>query len=178
MAQFRILILLTLVGCQATNNGTSNKSTQVKKNTLVIVSTVQPENKKTQKKITKATKANIHKTKKIKPSEVSDLWHRIAMQLKLPNYNDNRIEQRINWYLKHPHYMKTITKRSKPFMYHIVNQIEQRKLPLELALLPIVESDFNIKAKSPAGRLAYGRVGRDDAGFRRAGCRGRHDVVQ
>jgi len=148
MAQLRIFILLALIGCQTNNvtvkdNGKKNKSNH---------SPIKLNQTKPTKQVVKIVKkTQIKKIIKKKPSEVSDLWQRIAMQLKFPSFNNKEIDQKIAWYLKHPFYMHTITKRSEPFIYHIVNQIEQRKLPLELALLPIVESDFEIKAQSAQG---------------------------
>ncbi|WP_170940441.1 LysM peptidoglycan-binding domain-containing protein [Pseudoalteromonas sp. NBT06-2] len=150
MAQLRIFIFIALIGCQTNSETLKDTKPQTKSN--------HSHSKLNHaKKITTIPKTpNKTKIKKVinkKPSEVSDLWFRIAMQLKFPNVNNKKIDKKIAWYLKHPNYMHTISKRSEPFIYHIVNQIEHRKLPLELALLPIVESDFDIKAQSNQGAI-------------------------
>lgn len=148
MAQLRILIILALIGCQSNNVAVNKSSLKVKSNH----SPAKSNKAESTPVITKIeTNKKVKKTTIKKPAEVSDLWLRIAMQLKLPTIKHKEIDKKIAWYLKHPYYMHTITKRSEPFLYHIVNQIEQRKLPLELALLPIVESDFEIKALSAQG---------------------------
>ena len=84
----------------------------------------------------------------ILPSEAEDVWHRIRMQLQFAPSNHERVQNRVDWYLKHPNYMETITKRAEPFLYYIVNEVERRGLPIELALMPLIESDFDTSAYS------------------------------
>jgi membrane-bound lytic murein transglycosylase D len=86
--------------------------------------------------------------KNILPSEAEDVWHRIRIQLQFAPSNHERVQNRVDWYLKHPNYMETITKRAEPFLYYIVNEVERRGLPIELALMPLIESDFDTSAYS------------------------------
>ncbi|TLX45999.1 lytic transglycosylase [Pseudoalteromonas phenolica] len=84
----------------------------------------------------------------ILPREAEDVWHRIRIQLQFAPSNHERVQNRVDWYLKHPNYMETITKRAEPFLYYIVNEVERRGLPIELALMPLIESDFDTSAYS------------------------------
>lgn len=84
----------------------------------------------------------------ILPSEAEDVWHRIRVQLQFAPSTHERVQNRVDWYLKHPNYMETITKRAEPFLYYIVNEVERRGLPIELALMPLIESDFDTSAYS------------------------------
>ena len=84
----------------------------------------------------------------ILPSEAEDVWHRIRIQLQFAPSTHERVQNRVDWYLKHPNYMETITKRAEPFLYYIVNEVERRSLPIELALMPLIESDFDTSAYS------------------------------
>ena len=84
----------------------------------------------------------------ILPIESEDVWHRIRMQLQFAPSTHERVQNRVDWYLKHPNYMETITKRAEPFLYYIVNEVERRGLPIELALMPLIESDFDTSAYS------------------------------
>ena len=59
-----------------------------------------------------------------------------------------RITAARNRYLRDRNYFPVVTERAKPFFAYIVAQIEKRQLPLELALLPFVETSFNIRAYS------------------------------
>lgn len=85
--------------------------------------------------------------------QVTNLWSRIATQLTFDVPDDRRVEVQQNWYLKHPKYMDRVSKRAAPFLFLIVEELEKRNLPMELALLPIVESAFDPFAYSH-GRAA------------------------
>ncbi|WP_432459860.1 MULTISPECIES: LysM peptidoglycan-binding domain-containing protein [unclassified Agarivorans] len=77
------------------------------------------------------------------PIVYDDLWQRIEQQFELPLPQKNkRLQAQLNWFLKHPDYMARVSKRAAPYLYFIVEEIERRDMPLELALLPIVESAF------------------------------------
>lgn len=77
------------------------------------------------------------------PSEFTDVWERIAYQLSMEIPQNRQVVTERNWYAKHPSYFKRIGKRAEPFLHFIVEEIEKREMPIELALLPIVESAFD-----------------------------------
>jgi membrane-bound lytic murein transglycosylase D len=85
--------------------------------------------------------------------EIKDVWQRVRNQLNFEFEDNKRIAAQRNWYLKHPNYMKRVAKRAKPFLHLIVDKLEQQNMPLELILLPIVESAFDPFAYSH-GRAA------------------------
>ena len=87
------------------------------------------------------------------PIEITDVWDRIGNQLRFKVPDDRRGTVQRNWYLKHPEYMARVVERARPFLFYITEQIEQHNMPLELALLPIVESAFDPFAYSH-GRAA------------------------
>ncbi len=64
-----------------------------------------------------------------------------------------RVAQQFDWYRRHPDYLDRVFRRGQPYLFHIVNSLEARGMPLELALLPIVESAFDPFAYSH-GRAA------------------------
>ncbi len=86
--------------------------------------------------------------KVLSPQEQEDVWQRIAMQFEMDIPNPETVDYYRTWYLKHPSHLRTVAKRAEPFMYMIGEEIEQRGLPMELALLPIVESSFDVFAYS------------------------------
>lgn len=92
-----------------------------------------------------------------KPVEVepepAQLLDRIRAGFVMPVIDQQRTVAQRNWYLKHPDYLMRVLNRSRPYLHHIVTEIEQRGMPLELALLPIVESAFDPFAYSH-GRAA------------------------
>jgi membrane-bound lytic murein transglycosylase D len=77
----------------------------------------------------------------------------LGSRFRFTDLNRPRIEQEVRWLERHPDYLKRVLKRSEPYLFHIVSQLEQRHLPGELALLPVVESGFRPFAYSP-GRAA------------------------
>ena len=79
-----------------------------------------------------------------------DVWKRIESQLNIDIPQTRPVVTERNWYAKHPNYFKRISARAKPFLYFIVEEIEKRKMPIELALLPIAESAFDPFAYSHA----------------------------
>ncbi|MCC5874050.1 MAG: LysM peptidoglycan-binding domain-containing protein [Gammaproteobacteria bacterium] len=83
----------------------------------------------------------------------SDLWERLRRGFAFEDYDDPRIDAQLAYYVSHPNYLNRIAVRAEPYLYHIVEELERRDMPLELALLPIVESAFDPYAYSH-GRAA------------------------
>ncbi|TDY00083.1 LysM peptidoglycan-binding domain-containing protein [Thiohalophilus thiocyanatoxydans] len=71
-----------------------------------------------------------------------DLWERVRAGFSLPDIEHPQIKQQLNWYASHPEYMQRVVQRARPYLYYIVETLEQHDLPMEIALLPIVESAF------------------------------------
>jgi membrane-bound lytic murein transglycosylase D len=79
-----------------------------------------------------------------------DLWQRIRHGFAIPNLNDALVKRKTSEYAANSDYLQRILDRSRLYLYHIVEEIEKRGLPTELALLPMVESAFNPLAYSRA----------------------------
>ena len=75
-------------------------------------------------------------------TQTDNLWHYIAAQMNLPPEQHPRITAERERYLKHPEYLEQISKRAEPYLYLIVQELEQRDLPIELVFVPFVESAF------------------------------------
>ncbi|HEU4601148.1 MAG TPA: LysM peptidoglycan-binding domain-containing protein [Steroidobacteraceae bacterium] len=80
----------------------------------------------------------------------SDLFERIRKGFTLAEIDHEWIDREEAWFANHPDYLDRTFKRGERYLFHIVNEIEARKMPLELALLPVVESAFNPVAYSRA----------------------------
>ncbi|MBS9423660.1 murein transglycosylase D [Photorhabdus caribbeanensis] len=79
-----------------------------------------------------------------------ELWGYIRDELKMKIPDNYRVREQRNYYLKNKSYLHDVTLRAEPYMYWIVRQIKQRDMPMELVLVPIVESAFNPHATSRA----------------------------
>jgi membrane-bound lytic murein transglycosylase D len=79
-----------------------------------------------------------------------DLWQRIRHGFGMPDLHDPLVADRQSWYLNRPDMLRRIFARGSRYLYHIVDELEKRGMPTELALLPMVESAFNPRAVSSA----------------------------
>ena len=80
----------------------------------------------------------------------NDIWDRIRKGFAMPDLEGTLVDDRTQWYAARPDYMERMVGRSSRYLYHIVEELERRKMPTELALLPFVESAFNPQAESTA----------------------------
>jgi membrane-bound lytic murein transglycosylase D len=79
-----------------------------------------------------------------------DVWQRIRAGFAMPDLAGPLVAEKTAWYVARPDYLKRVFERSRRYLFHIVDEIEKRGLPTELALLPMVESSFNPMAYSRA----------------------------
>ena len=82
------------------------------------------------------------------PPSPGDLWDRIVRGYAIPDTDGALVEKWEQWYAERPDYVARMVERSRRYLYHIVTEVEARGMPLEVALLPIVESAFNPTALS------------------------------
>ena len=79
-----------------------------------------------------------------------DMWDRIRRGFKMPDLDNDLVHDREQWYASRPDYIQRMTERSNKYIFHIVEELERRGMPTELALLPYIESAFNPQAVSSA----------------------------
>jgi len=79
-----------------------------------------------------------------------DLWERIRNGFSMQQLYGPLVESQQVWYASRPQMIKIFAERSRRYLYHIVDELEKRGMPTELALLPMVESAFNPMAYSSA----------------------------
>lgn len=80
----------------------------------------------------------------------SDLWARVRRGFKMPDLDTEQVRERERWYASRPDYVLRMTTRGSRYLFHIVEEVEARGMPTELALLPFIESAFNPQAISSA----------------------------
>jgi len=80
----------------------------------------------------------------------ADLWERIRRGFAMSDLEGDLVSDREKWYATRPDYIQRMTERSSRYLFHIVEEIERRDMPMELALLPFIESAFNPQAVSSA----------------------------
>lgn len=82
-------------------------------------------------------------------TQSNDVWQRVRNNYGIPDLYNAEVTKKEAYYAQRADYVARMTDRSGDFMYHIMNEIERRNMPSEIALLPFVESAFVTTAKSP-----------------------------
>ena len=80
----------------------------------------------------------------------SNVWDRIRAGLSLPTLNSPLIARHEQWFVNNPEFMDAMLGRSRLYLYHIVEEVEKRGMPMEIALLPAIESAYKPYAYSRA----------------------------
>ncbi|MDN3651408.1 LysM peptidoglycan-binding domain-containing protein [Thalassotalea ponticola] len=74
---------------------------------------------------------------------VDNIWDRIRAQLTFEIPDNSKVRAHRDWYAKHPTYLDRVAKRAEPFIYYITEELEKHNMPMELVLLPVVESAYD-----------------------------------
>ncbi|MCP5076695.1 MAG: LysM peptidoglycan-binding domain-containing protein [Psychromonas sp.] len=149
---FPFLLLISLTACQTITPTTSTEAEVIPEKEVVIVDPiVEPSVDETEEE----GLSHLVQDKKENELPVIDpgyenIWLKLAEGFEFEVPENSRVAKQRDYYLRHPNYLKKVSKRAEPFLYLIVEQIEAKNLPLELALLPVVESTFDPFAYSPA----------------------------
>lgn len=80
-----------------------------------------------------------------------NVWQRAREGFQLPEVNPELVRRHEKYYTARPEYLRRTLDRSRKYLFHIMNEVEKRGMPTELAFLPVVESSFVPTASSPVG---------------------------
>ena len=80
----------------------------------------------------------------------SDLWERIRVGFKIPEPDTDLVARHERWYAGNPEYVSRMVERARLYLYYIVDEVEKRGMPMEIALLPAIESSYKPHAYSHA----------------------------
>jgi len=79
-----------------------------------------------------------------------NLWDELVEGYKFPPVSDAAVSKHLRWFSNNQRYLDKITAQSKPYLYYVANEMRANDMPLELALLPIVESAYDPFVVSPS----------------------------
>ncbi len=79
-----------------------------------------------------------------------DVWERIRLGFAIPDLNNPLVATHTTWYSARPEYIQRISQRASRYLFYVVQELEKRQMPTEIALLPFIESAFNPQAFSSA----------------------------
>ncbi|MHB8785034.1 MAG: transglycosylase SLT domain-containing protein [Thauera sp.] len=82
--------------------------------------------------------------------DANDIWDRIRRGFGMPDLDSERVMDQQSFYINRPRFLKQVFERGGRYLYYIVDELERRGMPTEIALLPMVESSYNPMAYSRA----------------------------
>jgi membrane-bound lytic murein transglycosylase D len=80
----------------------------------------------------------------------ADLWGRVRSGFAIQDLDNQLVNKHVTWYSTRPEYIARTTGRASKYLFYVVQELEKRGMPTELALLPFIESAFNPEAFSSA----------------------------
>jgi membrane-bound lytic murein transglycosylase D len=80
----------------------------------------------------------------------SSLWDRIRFGFAMTDCASPLVAEQLAYFLNRPEYITRMLDRSRRYLYYVVQEVEKRGMPTEIALLPMIESAYNPTALSPA----------------------------
>ncbi|WOH38252.1 LysM peptidoglycan-binding domain-containing protein [Thalassotalea fonticola] len=138
------LSLTMLVGCQNFNPQNVVSSNELPANTAHTIDIYEALlADETAQVIHPKDDVEITLTDKDKLTISDNVWDRVRSQLHFDIPQNSKVIAQRNWYAKHQSYLDRVAKRSEPFIHHIVEELEKHNMPMELVLLPIVESAYD-----------------------------------
>jgi len=86
----------------------------------------------------------------VQDAERSDLWLRVRSGFAMTPLDNETVHKWEQWYARDPAYVQRMAERGGRYLFHVLEEVEKRHMPTELALLPFIESAFNPQALSHA----------------------------
>jgi membrane-bound lytic murein transglycosylase D len=80
------------------------------------------------------------------PPPPADVWVRVRGGFKMTSLNGPLVQQWEQYYSTRPDYVARMVERGSHFLYHVMEELERRRMPSEIALLPMIESAYNPQA--------------------------------
>jgi len=108
------------------------------------------------------------------------VWDRIRSSYGLPQASNSAVDAQIHFYTSKKAYFYKITQQSEPYLYYVASEMQANNMPMELALLPFIESSYNPAAMAPgnAGMWQFGAATGRNFGLKQNNWYdGRKDVV-
>lgn len=86
----------------------------------------------------------------VAPPPPKNLWERIRTGFTMREIDNALVREWETWYSTRPDYVARMVERSRRVLFHVVEEVERRRMPAEIALLPMIESAYNPQAYSRA----------------------------
>ncbi len=137
-----LLVLFTLVGCAQSPPRSRHVELHLP---LPAASTTRPAAEATKNNPPQAARKAVVK------QAPANLWERMRAGFQLSDYLPDTLTGQLGWYRQRQYHMDRVVEQSAPYLYFILEQVEKRGMPSEIALLPVVESGYHPFAYSRSG---------------------------
>lgn len=169
--QFLVLILVStlLAGCSVF----SSKNTDKAQTTETAPETAQP--------VAETQHHKNHTTNQHSNSNYNNIWDRVRDGYGLPSVSDSQLSSNLRWFSSKQSYFNRFTDQAEPYLYYVVSEMEANDIPLELALIPVLESSYDPNIKSPSNTAGIWQfvpeTGRNFGLKQNSWYNGRKDVI-
>ena len=86
--------------------------------------------------------------------DTSNVWDALINEFSLDHeVHQPEVQKQLKWIMKHPDYLNKMTHQARPYIYHVLNEIKKRNMPGEIALIPMIESEYDPFVSSHAGAV-------------------------
>jgi membrane-bound lytic murein transglycosylase D len=145
-----VFLLLAIAGCASTTPKTAQNQTETAPATVTPPATASVVSIGNETSVladaTRLKTDNLDQAKKDFP----DLWARIRAGYAIKSLDSPQVDKEIQWFVNNPEYMQRMMERARLYLYYIVEEVEKRGMPMEIALLPAIESAYKPHAYSRA----------------------------
>jgi membrane-bound lytic murein transglycosylase D len=124
--------------------------------------------------------------KSLKPGQNSDgtynnIWNRVSNGFGFPAIENNQINEQLRWFSQYQQHLTFVVNQSQPYLHYVVSEMEAKGLPLELVLIPVIESSYNPVAVSPGKNVGLWQftwqTGKNFGLIQNSSYNGRKDAV-
>ena len=124
--------------------------------------------------------APVTPTEESEEQKFNTVWERIRTGYSLPEVSNSAVDAQVKFYTRYKTYFYKITQQSEPYLYYVASEMQANNMPMELALLPFIESSYNPTASSASnvGMWQFGTATARNFGLKQnRWYEGRKDVV-
>lgn len=145
-----LAVIIFAAGFNTSAMAGENKRSEASSYLPASVAPVTPDMAEIQRAISEVTSQSFSMDDNALALYDADLWARIRGGFSMADVSRDAIDRQVSRFAQHPAGIEASAKRASKYMYHVVEQIEKRNMPMEIALLPFIESSFNPQAYSSA----------------------------
>ncbi len=146
-----VVLLLAAAGCATTSHETAQNTAQpapAPASAVADASSVTPATAATVPAASDASAQTPESTPAA--NNYPDIWARIRAGFAMRPLDSPLVDQEVQWFVNNPEYMRNMMERARLYLYYIADEVQKRKMPMEIALLPAIESAYKPHAYSRA----------------------------